>query len=243
MAVFSRFEVIYEKLAQTSSLGELSELIREMRDAYGLAHLVYHAIYLPSAAEPNPIFLPTYESNWVRRYTERDYFRIDPIVANGRNSFLPLDWADVDQAAPEVSRFFKEASSYGVGRNGLTIPIRGPSGERALFSITSNESAKSWQASKLGYMRDFQFIAPFLHDQAVRLARLRLPDVKRQLSPRESETLQLTASGLSPKQIAADLELSPTAVRLYLQSARFKLECSTLSQAIAKAVSLEIIDG
>jgi DNA-binding CsgD family transcriptional regulator len=241
--VFSELEVTLEKLAQTSSLRELSELIREIRDAYGLAHLVYHAVHLPGAVEANPILLLTYESNWVRRYTELDYFRIDPIVTNGRTGFLPLDWADVDHDSLAASRFFKEADSYGVGRNGLTIPIRGHGRERALLSVTSNETTRSWQASKLGYMRDFQFIAPFLHDQSVRLARLRLPDVKRQLSPRESETLQLTASGFAPKQIAADLQLSPTAVRLYLQSARLKLECSTLNQAIAKAVKLEIIDS
>ena len=37
------------------------------------------------------------------------------------------------------------------------------------------------------------------------------------------------------RQIAADLQVSATAVRLYLQSARTKLECLTLNLAIAKA--------
>jgi hypothetical protein len=39
------------------------------------------------------------------------------------------------------------------------------------------------------------------------------------------------------------LHLSPTAVRLYLQGARSKLECATLTQGIAKAISLDIIQA
>ena len=93
------------------------------------------------------------------------------------------------------------------------------------------------------YMRDFLIIAHFIHDQAVRLAGLRPQELGRSLSARERETLQLAARGFSPKQIAADLHLSPTAVRLYLQGARTKLECATLMQSIARAVSLDIIEA
>lgn len=79
--VFPQFESIYEKIYQAADLNGLAALLTEIRDQYGLAHLVYHAIHLPSTADPNPILLLTYDSEWVRRYTERDYFRIDPSSA------------------------------------------------------------------------------------------------------------------------------------------------------------------
>jgi DNA-binding CsgD family transcriptional regulator len=241
--VLSQLEATYEKVAHTSTLGELSGLIGEVRDAYDLAHIVYHAVHLPGTSDRNPILLLTYEPEWVRRYTERDYFRIDPVVMSSRNGFLPLDWSDVDHESPEARCFFKEADAFGVGRHGMTIPIRGPGGERALLSITSNASTEAWRDSHFVYMREFLLIAHFIHDQAVRLAGLRAPSIKRQLSARERETLQLAARGFAPKQIAADLHLSATAVRLYLQGARSKLECATLSQGIVKAVSLDIIEA
>jgi DNA-binding CsgD family transcriptional regulator len=241
--VFPQFESIYEKIYQAADLDGLAALLTEIRDQYGLAHLVYHAIHLPSTADPNPILLLTYDSEWVRRYTERDYFRIDPVVSNGRGGFLPLDWSEVDHESFEARRFFKEADKFGVGRNGMTLPIRGPGGERALLSITSNASSGNWKNSRLAYMHEFQLIAHLLHDQAVRLAGLRLPGIKRHLSTRERESLQLAARGLAVKQIAADLELSPTAIRLYLQSARTKIGCASLNQAIAKAISMELIEG
>jgi len=241
--LFPQFETIYEKIYQTSDLNDLAALMAEIRDQYGLAHLVYHAVHLPSTTDSNPILLLTYDAEWVRRYTERDYFRIDPVVSNGRSGFLPLDWSDVDHESFEARRFFKEADKFGVGRNGITLPIRGLGGERALLSITSNASPSAWKKSRLVYMREFQLVAHFLHDQAVRLAGLRLPGIKRHLSTRERESLQLAARGLAVKQIAAQLELSPTAIRLYLQSARTKLGCASLNQAIAKAISLEMIDS
>jgi hypothetical protein len=64
---------------------------------------------------------------------EQDYFRIDPVVIAGRNRFLPIDWLTVEHDKPEARHLFAEAESYGVGRHGITLPIRGPAGERALF--------------------------------------------------------------------------------------------------------------
>lgn len=241
--MLSQFEATYDTIVQATHLSGLAALLREIRDNYGLAHVVYHAVHLPYSPTPNPIVLPTYEPEWVQLYTDRDYFRIDPVVASGRNGFLPLDWDAVDHESSQAQRFFKEAERFGVGRHGMTIPVRGPGGERAILSITSNASSSDWQQTRLAYMREFQLIAHVLHDQAVRIAGLRFPSIKRQLSSRESETLQLAASGFAPKRIAAKLCVSPTAVRLYLQSARSKLDCMTLNQAIARAISLELIEA
>jgi DNA-binding CsgD family transcriptional regulator len=241
--VFSQFEAAYEKIVHTSTLGELGDLMSEVRDLHDLAHIVYHAVHLPRASDSNPILILTSDQEWVRRYTEQGYFRIDPVVVSSKNSFLPFDWAGLDRKSSEARRFFKEANAFGVGRHGMTIPIRGPEGERALLSITSNASTKVWKDSRFVYMREFLLIAHLIHDQAVRLAGLRAPSIKRQLSARERETLQLAARGFAPKQIAVNLHLSATAVRVYLKGACSKLECATLSQSIAKAVSLGIIEA
>jgi DNA-binding CsgD family transcriptional regulator len=54
--------------------------------------------------------------------------------------------------------------------------------------------------------------------------------------------LQHLARGLTPQQIADGLKLSASAVRLYLRSARQKLGCATMEQAIAKAICFELVD-
>lgn len=62
------------------------------------------------------------------------------------------------------------------------------------------------------------------------------------LSRRERECLQLIARGSVPKRIARQLQLSESAVRLYLANARRKLEARTVYQAIARASFLEFIE-
>jgi DNA-binding CsgD family transcriptional regulator len=242
-ALVPQFEATFELISRAADINDLKSLMAELRDLYGLAHLVYHAVHLPGATEENPILLLTYDPEWVKRYVERDYFQIDPVVSTGRGGFLPLDWSELDHESFEARRFFKEADKFGVGRHGITIPIRAPGGERALLSITSNASLNEWRKCRLAYMRDFQFIGHLLHDQAVRLSGLRLQEIKQDLSRREKQTLQFAARGFAPKQIAGRLNLSAAVIRLYLHSARSKLECSSLNQAIAKATRLEIIES
>jgi DNA-binding CsgD family transcriptional regulator len=172
---------------------------------------------------------------------ERDYFRIDPVVRSGRGGFLPIDWADVDHSV-EAGHFFSEAERYGVGRNGVSMPIRGKQGERAIFTVTSDTSSREWRSLRLRYMRDFQLIGHFVHDRALDLAGSAAPPPLRKPSARELECLQAFGRGRPPKRIAADLGISESAVRLYLHSIRRKLGSATITQAVAAALKLAIVD-
>jgi LuxR family transcriptional regulator, quorum-sensing system regulator RaiR len=63
----------------------------------------------------------------------------------------------------------------------------------------------------------------------------------RPLSSRERQCLECLLRGLTPGQTAAALGLSASAVHAYLRTARQKLGCSTLEQAVAKAIRFDII--
>jgi DNA-binding CsgD family transcriptional regulator len=241
MKGLARFEWILNSLARAKSLPDVEDRLRDIRDSYGLTNVVYHAIHIPRCERENAILLLTYEQAWVSRYIERDYFRIDPVVRAGRGGFLPIDWRDVDRGSPEARRFFAEADSYGVGRNGVSLPIRGANGERAIFTLTSNTSDREWRAQRLVCIRDFQTIAHYVHDRAVQAAGILPAGPKRQPSTREVQCLQAFARGRPPKRIAADLGISESAVRLYLHSIRSKLVCATIPQAVGVALTFNLI--
>ncbi len=238
----AQLENLMAVLKQTTDLSGLSAVLSSLRELYGLANVVYHAVSIPACEAANPILLLTYPNDWVRRYVSNDYFRIDPVVRHGRKGFLPLDWSEVDRETFEAQRFFQEADRYDVGRQGLTLPIRGPAGERALFTVTSNASEREWSKTRILYMREFQIIAHFIHERAIELSghRHRLDSLG--LSPRETQCLALAVRGLHTKQIAAELSLSTSIVQLYLQNARHKLNCASIAEAAAKAVHLELFD-
>jgi DNA-binding CsgD family transcriptional regulator len=228
-------------IKRAADVDGLFKVLCDLRDESGLAHLVYHATSVPASGKANPLLLPTYDDAWVRRYFDRDYFSIDPVLAAGRKGFLPIDWMTVEHSSKEARHFFKEAESYGVGRHGFTLPIRGLAGERALFTITTHATDEHWHRWRLSHLRDFHLLSHYFHDRAMRLAGLRAEDVLRPLSPREKQCLESVMQGRAPGQVADALGLSLSAVHAYLRTARQKLECKTIEQAIAKAIRLEIV--
>jgi DNA-binding CsgD family transcriptional regulator len=236
------FEQARSAIERAQSVDELSGVLADWRDESGLAHLVYHVVHVPSLDKPNPLLLLlTYDDVWVQRYLERDYFRIDPVFMAGRSGFLPIDWMTVDHHSGEARHFFAEAERFGVGRHGFTVPIRGPAGERALFTMTTHATDENWHRWRFTHLRDFHLLAHYFHDRAMRLASLRPDNVMRPLSAREKQCLESLIQGQAPGQIAAALGLSVSAVHAYLRSARRKLECASIEQAVVKAIRLDLI--
>jgi DNA-binding CsgD family transcriptional regulator len=235
------FEYARRDIEQAKDIDGLYNVLANLRDESGLAHLVYHAVHIPAFDKTNALLVLTYDDAWIKRYHERDYFQIDPVVLEGSKGFLPIDWMTVEHHTTQARHFFAEAERYGVGRHGFTLPIRGPLGERALFTITTNAADEHWHRWRYTYLRDFRLLADSFHERAMRLSGLRHDHVMRPLSPREKQCLENILRGRTPGQVAADLGLSASAVHAYLRTARQKLECATLEQAIAKAIRFDII--
>ncbi|HEX8047383.1 autoinducer binding domain-containing protein [Rhizobium sp.] len=243
MEISQQIEEAFNSIFSAKSLDDLRNIIKDLRERLGLANIVYHALRLPKTDILHPMLLLTYEPEWVQRYIENDYFRIDPVVIHGRRGFLPVDWFEVDRETVNAKRFFSDADKFGVGRQGLTMPIRGPGGERALFTVTANISQSEWRKRRLAYMRSFQLMGHFFHDRAVQFGGFRLADRSPELSPREKECLRAIATGKAPKQIASDLQLSASAVQLYLKSARQKLCCKSIAEAAVISQRLELLEN
>ncbi|MFT2095112.1 helix-turn-helix transcriptional regulator [Acidiphilium multivorum] len=236
-----RYEEIVTQIGAATSLAAMQELAAGICKAYHLANMAYHALYIPGAKAFNPILVLTYDPDWIARYKSNDYFKIDPVVACGTKSFLPLDWSHLDRESAVARDFFAEANRFDVGRQGMTLPVRGAGGERALLTITANMPPAEWEGRRIAYMKEFQMIAHYMHDRIVELSGYRQAAPKPILSAREMECLELAARGAAAKQIAGRLQISDRAVRLFLSSACAKLRCANVHQAVAKMVTLEML--
>jgi hypothetical protein len=126
----SDLEMFADTLAlirEADNIQALNQCMFAIRDAYGVANVAYHAVSIPGRNDTIPMLLQTYDSAWVNRYIELGYLRSDPVVQVTRRSLLPLDWIDIERSAPGAREFFSDADRFGVGRNGLSFPIRLPS--------------------------------------------------------------------------------------------------------------------
>lgn len=236
-----RYEDVVTQIVAARTLAEMRAVALCLCKTYHLANIAYHAVYLPGAQIFNPILVLTYEPEWIARYKSNDYFKIDPVVVSGTKGLLPLDWAHLDRDHHVARDFFAEAERFAVGRQGMTWPVRGAGGERALFTITANMSASEWEERRVSYKREFQMIAHYMHDRIVEISGYRDAKPKPSLSRREIACLELAAQGATSKQTGARLKISDRAVRLFLSSACTKLDCANTHQAIARMVSLEIL--
>jgi len=149
------FELVEELdgVAQTNS-GD--EFLANIGRRYGLSHVAYLGLNIPSQEPDKVHIISSYSDKWCRRYVSKNYVDIDPVIKTGLQGILPVDWQAVRNQNKRVRQFFGEASEFGIGRQGLSFPIRGAHGETALFSINSHIKDNEWAALKREHMRDFQ---------------------------------------------------------------------------------------
>jgi len=224
-----------------STVEQLHDFIREMLGAYQLKNTVYYMPGLKGELEIKPFYIVTYGDDWINRYFEADYLAIDPVVPAAFGGLLPIDWSSFDRKPPRLKQFFGESVEFGVGRQGLTFPIRGPRNEWALFNVTSDLSDKEWAEAKRTYIRDFQILAHMVHAKAMQIRGSHAPDYQARLTPRERECLTWSAIGRTSEDIATILGISEGVVRIHLRSAQQKMNCLNRTHTVAKALSHKLI--
>ncbi|MBU2991795.1 LuxR family transcriptional regulator [Octadecabacter sp. 1_MG-2023] len=225
------------KLDQATDLSDLQECITALRDHFDVAHLVYHWV----SADGEQYGCGTYAASWVQHYLDQGYLRIDPVVIGCFQRFHPVDWKALDWTSKSAITFRLEALSAGVGNQGYSIPIRGPSGQFAMFSISDNTDDSTWANIIEKNRRDWLLCAHSFNQKALELETRRLPNPVKPLSGREVDVLTLLAMGYSRGQVAQTLAISEHTLRAYVEGARFKLGASNTMHAVARAVSEGLI--
>jgi DNA-binding CsgD family transcriptional regulator len=231
---------LIDELGATPAKTAGSDLLGSIRDKFGLTHVAYLGINLPLPDERNTYIVATYNPNWVARYEAQNYVAVDPVVQTGMKGILPYDWASTPRDDRRVVQLFGEAREHGVGRQGLTFPIRGSIGERAWFSINADCSNAEWQQLKKSSMRDFQMISHYFHTHVLNTEGC----IKRHanlLSKPEIECLKWAAAGKTNSETGQILARSASTVRFHLETARTKLHAVNKVQAVAKAMSMQLL--
>ncbi len=218
---------------------EIELLLREIIEKYGLKNLAYLGVNLRDVTDQTPCLAVTYSDAWVAHYKQRQFASIDPAIKEGLRSILPIDWQNVRDASPKIRNFFGEAREFDVGRNGLTIPIRGLHSDRALVTFTSDEPDREWQVTRRHFAHDFQELSTRLHMMILRSERIEREDIA--LSKQQIICLKWATHGYKTQQIADLMGLSENTVKLYLRLARTKLGVTNTTQAVGKAVKYGLL--
>ncbi len=224
-------------LEQATELSALQDASVQLRDYFGVAHLVYHWV----SADGEQYGCGTYPSAWIEHYLEQDYLRIDPVVIGCFQRFHPVDWKALDWSTKSAIAFRAEAVQAGVGNQGYSIPIRGPRGQFAMFSVSDNGTDQDWAEFTQKHRRDLILCAHSFNQRALEFETRRMPEPVKPLSGREIDVMTYLAMGYSRGQVAQTLQISEHTLRAYVESARFKLGASNTMHAVARAVAEGLI--
>ena len=206
-------ERFIERLERAQTLEDLQERAEALRDYYGVDHIVYHWV----SSKGEQYGCGTYDRTWAERYMDRDYLRGVPVVIGARE-------------------FFKEAQKFGVGNQGFSIPIRGPNGQFALFTVNHSCDDAEWEAFCNKHRRELILLAHLFNQKALEFEGIAEKGPRKGLSPREIDAMTLLAVGYSRAQVADSLSISEHTLRVYIESARFKLGAMNTTHAVARAM-------
>lgn len=230
-------ETILFALEQSDSLNGMQQVSEALRDHYSVSHLVYHWV----DSRGDQYGCGTYSDAWRQKYLEENYLRIDPVIQGCYQRFHPVDWKRLDWSGKAAREFAIVASEHGVGNQGLSIPIRGPNGQFALFTVNDNCDDHTWAEFIEHHRRDLILIAHYFNEKALEFEPGRKPEQQQALSPREVDAMTLLAIGYSRAQVASSLSISEHTLRVYIESARFKLGALNTTHAVARAMSRGLI--
>jgi DNA-binding CsgD family transcriptional regulator len=226
-------EDFIDRLQATRTHEDLNACVVSIRDVLDVEHVVYHSVN--STGEQYAAL--TYAPEWVDQYITQDYARIDPVVQACYRRFHPVQWKQLDWSGKATRSFLGEAIANGVGNQGFSVPVRGPSGQFALFSVSGNEPDDRWQQFAEDHTATLILMSHYVNQRALEIERgsdlLDAPS----LSPRETDALTMLALGYSRAQAADALSISEHTLRVYIESARFKLAAMNTTHAVARALS------
>lgn len=232
-----------EAFDQSTDSIEIHAFLSSIRDKLGLKHVVYHSPSLRGCSHDDPFLALTYPEDWQKRYRDQHYVEVDPVVQTAVRSVLPIDWSRLDRTGKRVEKMFRESADAGIGKQGLTIPIRGPvNGVWGLFTVTTDDEPRAWVQRREQLLRDVVVLGHMVHQRSYELTgKLEEPLGLRSISPRECEALSWTAEGKTVTDVAILMGLSPETVRGYLDSARNKLGALNRTHAVVRAIRVGIV--
>lgn len=229
------FEVI-DRISGVTRFLEGHDILRDAITEMGLSHVAYAAVNLPVIKRARPLVSATYSETWLKHYEQEGYVNIDPVVRAALGSVLPIDWSKVRADDPLVLKFLGEAQEFKVGREGLSIPIRGKHGEFALFCVTADVTRAEWEKRLKHLSRDIMLLAHQFHNWAMKVEGIDADISLDVLSAREKDCLRWRSQGKTDWEISQLIGISQSTVKFHLENSRAKLGATNTIHAVSKAI-------
>jgi LuxR family transcriptional regulator, quorum-sensing system regulator BjaR1 len=213
-------------------MGMFSDALSE----FGFTSFLVTRLPHQTAAFAQHTILNGWPEAWYRRYSEKQYYNVDAVAINGRQSVDPFYWSDVvpkpDNKAISL-QIMNEAGECGL-TDGLLVPIYGANGEQSCITMAGKDIDRRSRTKQALHL-----MAMFTHHQAIKLherGKCKAVSSAMHLTLRERECLQWAARGKTDWETSRILSISNNTVSAHIAKATKKLTAANRTEAVAKAI-------
>lgn len=228
-----------------TSLKALSREIEELGFAY-----VRYGFAMPSGPviDPNDTMLVgAFCDEWEDAQKDRNWMTQDYVVQHCSTRTTPLTFSRLYSLMDDGHMTKEQEVTHGISReigmeHGIAVPLRdglpvGVGGMSFCAFDTFSDAGFAQHLDEIG--PDLLDLSELFHSN---LSRGHLLPENCRLSPRERECLLWLSAGLRVDQIAFRLGNHPKTVEKQISSARHKLRARTNAQAVARALTLDLLN-
>lgn len=241
--------VLREKLGACQDFQQSLDALHEVASDLGFTQVLYaRQIVKPQIDNerwrPLRLNVRNFPKGWESIW--REYECHDPYYHACFDGTLPFEWRQVqtnERLNDKEQAAWRYLADFGLAR-GMTIPIHLPNGKFAVVSGIVDKSNADWSNIYEANRETMFHMSHIFHDTITQngfadQVDVAIPSI---LSPRESECLGWAAMGKTSPEIAMILDRSVETVRLHIKNAMLKLDASTRTHAVAKAVQLGVLE-
>jgi LuxR family transcriptional regulator len=187
---------------------------------------------------PKVFVINNYSSSWQQRYEAEDYIRIDPTVAHGTHSVMPLIWSD--EVFKHARNMWEDARAHGlrVGWAQSCHDAQGVGGMLTLARSDDDFSADELRANS----PQMSWLVQAVHTSMARLLVPRMmPATDTPLTSREAEVLRWTGDGKTSREIGDIMHISEHTANFHIKNSLVKLNAANKTAAVVKALMLGML--
>jgi LuxR family transcriptional regulator, quorum-sensing system regulator BjaR1 len=203
---------------------------------FGFTSFLVTSLPHKTAAFSEHTILNGWPNAWYQRYSECQYYNVDAVAIQGRQSVDPFYWSDAvpkpDNAAISA-RIMNEAGECGL-TDGLLVPIYSANGDQSCITMAGKNIDRRHRAKQ-----SLHLMSMFTHHKAISLydhGKRTCIGNEIRLTLRERECLQWTARGKTDWETSCILQISHNTVSVHIAKATKKLMASNRTEAVAKAI-------
>ena len=197
-----------------------------------------------------PTSMTTYPTGWLDECTRLPSAQIlmDPILKHLNTQVHPMLWSEATYDAAKIAGLYEAFAAYGLG-SGMTVSVRGPTGDTACVGFTCSSRKTSTMSQLLSELGTLQLTASAVYNALARIvvAKPATSDFQeavpaRKLTQRELELLRWSRCGKTAWESSTILGISQATAQFHLKNAISKLGVGSKQQAVLRALELRLID-